>query len=490
MCSLRSCVLLLAALSAGCATLQTQNAVREAAGRHVYEMPVEKVWPHVRAVLAEKGYHLKQNTTDFEVLTDWKESMQGSQVAGTWTRYLVQANRLDGAACVVRAVRWTKSANSTLERQGNDISWGVRVKGDTAGMDRNSEVVQGMTPDAPSIASLEAGGDEPTSLRQGARASEGNRDLTLEWEILQRADPRAAARLEGKPLPQQQLVQADSAAAPRLGEAGDQQIGASLPTAAANDPSFCGPEIPDLEPLVQPGATLLLGEFHGTQQSPGFVGRVACHAAIRGRPVAVGLQLPTGEQPSVDRYLASAGSKADRDELLYDGIWRSPFQDGRSSEAMFTLIETLRALRAAGLPIRIFYFGEQRVKGEERDRAMAASVLAQRQAIHDEVLVVLSANLHPRVVPLEGRNRYIPMGALLAEAHVKVTSLVMAWATGTMWSCAQTKGDIVDCGMVDAKGPDYGGRAFVRMWKGAAQDPGYHGLYYVGPVSASAPAIR
>ena len=119
---------------------------------------------------------------------------------------------------------------------------------------------------------------------------------------------------------------------------------------------------------------------------------------------------------------------------------------------------------------------------------MAANMLAQRHAIPDEVLVVLAANVHPHIVPIEGNPPYVPMGARLAEANVKVVSLAMAWASGTMWSCAQMK-DQVECGRVEAKGPDYGGRAFVRLWPGAAQDPGYHGLYYVGPVSASGPAV-
>jgi hypothetical protein len=346
--------------------------------------------------------------------------------------------------------------------------------------------VEGITPTG-----LEHLGDGPTSMRQGAKTSEGYRDLELEWAILARADPLSAARIEGKPPPQQAVAKAAPTQPERLGEGGERPIGADLtvPPPAEIRPEFCGPEIPGIEPLAQPGATLLLGEFHGTQESPQFVGRVACHAGVRNRPVAVGLQLPSNEQFAIDRYLASEGNAADRNEFLGSGIWRSPFQDGRSSEAMFQLVETLRGLRSHGLPIRIFYFGDHTVRGEERDRTMAANVLAQRRAIPDEVLIVLAANVHPRITPLGGEPPYVPMGARLADANVKVTSLAMAWATGTMWGCAQDKGQ-VDCGKLDAKGPDYGGRAFVRLWEGAPQDPGYHGLYYVGRVTASQPMVH
>ncbi len=483
-------------LATGCASTLKQSALRDAAAKHVYEMPIDKVWPHVVAVVQERGFHAKQDPNSFILETEWKESMEGSKVAGQWTKLLVQGNRVDGAACTLRVLRWDRTANSTLEGKGEEYVWKMRVKGDTTGMAQGTAAESlsaeggGAAPEmeGPSLQSMSDQGTGPTQLRKAAHVSQAIRDLGLEWEILQRADPSSAARLEGKPVQAVASV-SELRGVPRLGESGERPIGDQLSQGVAQlSPEYCGPEIPGLESLTQPGATLLLGEFHGTQESPKFVGRVACHAGVRGRPVAVGLQLPASEQPSIDRYLMSAGEKADRDDLLAAGIWRSPFQDGRSSEAMFSLIETLRTLRAAGLPVRIFYFAEHGLAGEKRDEAMAANVLAQRHAIPDEVLVVLAANVHPRVVPLEGKPPYVPMGARLAEANVKVVSLAMAWASGTMWSCAQVK-EQVECGRVEAKGPDYGGRAFVRLWPGAAQDPGYHGLYYVGPVTASAPAV-
>ena len=49
------------------------------------------------------------------------------------------------------------------------------------------------------------------------------------------------------------------------------------------------PPIEGLEPLLAPGKILLLGELHGTEESPAFALDVACHAANTGLEVIVGL---------------------------------------------------------------------------------------------------------------------------------------------------------------------------------------------------------
>jgi hypothetical protein len=46
-----------------------------------------------------------------------------------------------------------------------------------------------------------------------------------------------------------------------------------------------------LDAVVKPGALVLLGEIHGTNEIPDFVGDAACAGARKGR-VHVGLELP------------------------------------------------------------------------------------------------------------------------------------------------------------------------------------------------------
>ncbi|MCP3144143.1 hypothetical protein LXT23_43180, partial [Pyxidicoccus sp. QH1ED-7-1] len=47
----------------------------------------------------------------------------------------------------------------------------------------------------------------------------------------------------------------------------------------------------------------------------------------------------------------------------------------------------------------------------------------------------------------------------------------------------------LDCGIREAKGKDNGDRFFMHQWAGV-NDDGYHGVFYVGPVNASAPAVH
>jgi hypothetical protein len=47
----------------------------------------------------------------------------------------------------------------------------------------------------------------------------------------------------------------------------------------------------------------------------------------------------------------------------------------------------------------------------------------------------------------------------------------------------------LDCGVKPAKGKDNGERYFVHLFDGRDKQ-GYHGIFYVGAVSASLPAVH
>lgn len=61
------------------------------------------------------------------------------------------------------------------------------------------------------------------------------------------------------------------------------------------------------------------------------------------------------------------------------------------------------------------------------------------------------------------------------------------FARGTAWSCAV--GDTLDCGERATKGQDHGDRFFVSLFE-RPSEAGFHGVFYVGAVSASPPAVR
>jgi hypothetical protein len=251
----------------------------------------------------------------------------------------------------------------------------------------------------------------------------------------------------------------------------------------------CGVPILGLGRLARAGNVVLLGELHGTRQVPHFVAQSACQVVTQGIPVTVGVEVPDGNQARLETFLASEGREEDWAKLMESPFWRSPYPDGRNSEAVAYLIEALRKLRAQGMDVRLFAYDHPPLEGEEREEAMARRVLEVAAASPKRALLVVSGNLHPRQVqglPWDGD--YRPMGLRVARERRDVYSLDMAYQSGTAWICAMGPEQKLDCGVKPAKGQDHGERYFVQLFDGRNAQ-GYQGIFYVGAVSASPPAV-
>jgi hypothetical protein len=236
-----------------------------------------------------------------------------------------------------------------------------------------------------------------------------------------------------------------------------------------------------LDPLIQPGSVLLVGEIHGTAESPAFVARAACLALKAGRSVTVALEIPREEEGRMTAYLSSAGTVRDRARLLAAGsFWADPYQDGRRSEAMFILVESLRELGHKGtLHVVLLDAKDAAADNRGRDAVMADSLTAALERWPGDVLIALTGNLHSRVTAGS-------MGFFFAQANpdARITALDVAYAAGTAWVC--TSGDASSCKARALHGAgDEGG---LRVILHPLRD-GYHGVYNVGPITASPPAI-
>jgi hypothetical protein len=260
---------------------------------------------------------------------------------------------------------------------------------------------------------------------------------------------------------------------------------ASAPARPSSSPP--ARDAPVLPPEISaPGATILLGEFHGTRELPAFVGGlVAQLAAVH--PVILGLELPAERVPSLDAYLANDGGPAAREAALRDPWWTIPYQDGRESVAMFALIEAMRALRAGGARVEVVCFDPGGHAGEHpdaRDEGMAQRLLARRRARPDATLVAYAGNNHVRRAAFAHMAGRAWMGMFLARAGVAFVTLNQRFADGSAWTCID--GDASHCGarFVPGNG-DERGIHFERSADGA-----YDGWYGVGPITASPPVAR
>ncbi|HEY2030904.1 MAG TPA: hypothetical protein VGH20_17025 [Myxococcales bacterium] len=213
--------------------------------------------------------------------------------------------------------------------------------------------------------------------------------------------------------------------------------------------------------VVEPGALVIFGELHGTDQIPAFVGDVAVAAARKGR-VHVGLELPVGDEP---------GKTA---------LWHGPAQYGVSSRAMLGLIERLRA---AG--IDVYFFDDRSLGMDHRDETMAAAIARHRALAPGDIHLVLVGNYHARKAigaPWDPQKRW--MASYLAGP--RVVTLDVSYPSATVWSCLQTATG-QDCGIHELK------KSASASPRGIVLQPnpelGFDGTYSAGPLTASLPAF-
>ncbi len=239
--------------------------------------------------------------------------------------------------------------------------------------------------------------------------------------------------------------------------------------------------------VLVPGSLLLLGEVHGTKEIPRFVAGLVCEASQGVSGVQLGLEIPCEEQLRFDSFLSSAGTARDRDTLLEGKFWRQQPKDGRSSGAMVELLESLRRLKALGARINVFLF-DQNTHVQDRDAEMAKKILVARARTPDDVIVILTGNLHAKKAKVKiGTTELVPMGFDLVDGEVPVMSLDCAYPPGTAWMCRGRGSWSEICHSHPMGGKREGEAPFIKLSGGVGQ--GYDGIFYVPSLTASRPVF-
>ncbi|HEX5048868.1 MAG TPA: hypothetical protein VFX89_17270 [Gammaproteobacteria bacterium] len=225
---------------------------------------------------------------------------------------------------------------------------------------------------------------------------------------------------------------------------------------------------------------VVLGELHGTRETPRLAGEIVCAIAERGNEVVLALEVPETERGRIAAYLDSEGTAEDRTALLEGAFWNG--NDGRTSVAMADLIERARGLRRHRLPVFVLAMDGQRA-GLTRDAVMA-------QAVRDRVAERPSA----RVVALVGNvhgakdrgnffdSEYESFGYLLAP--LQPLTLDVRPSKGTAWVC------LAECGVHDITPPQGASPSAPGIYLGADLGPQlpYHGTVVLASAEASPPA--
>lgn len=235
---------------------------------------------------------------------------------------------------------------------------------------------------------------------------------------------------------------------------------------------------------------VLIGELHGTAETPAVFAELVCAAVTEAnKRVLVGLEFPEAARSAFETYLESSGTAEDRTSFLAESGWVASvrrFPDGRTSEAMWGMLERLRTLRAAGLDISVTTFVRPNSAGNETQTpyeiGMATSLLEAADSDAYDLIVALVGNIHARKSTFgpTGVDSFDPMAMHLPKESTLTLHAVTGG--GEAWNCQP------ECGVHQYDGSPRGSTPGIVL--GEDLSPGYHGIVAIGRTTASFPSFR
>jgi hypothetical protein len=132
-----------------------------------------------------------------------------------------------------------------------------------------------------------------------------------------------------------------------------------------------------------------VGEMHGTAETPAAFGDLVCDVLAHGKHVTVAL-----EQPALNA-IVGGGNVQDAEATLLASVGWKIF-DGRSSQALLALLVRLRELKKQYPGLRVAAIDGPAYTSElgSRDEAIGQSVRALGDSQPDDLVLVLTGNIH------------------------------------------------------------------------------------------------
>lgn len=227
---------------------------------------------------------------------------------------------------------------------------------------------------------------------------------------------------------------------------------------------------------------VVVGEIHGTNETPDAFTNLVCLAAATGRPVTVAVEFSADWQPVLDAYLASDGGSKAQAALLTLPVWKAEMQDGRGSVASLRMLDRFRRMKLTGgiTGVSGFDIGRSTPPGQTRDAAMAKAWTAM-PAAGNGIILALTGNIHAmRRAFVRPNQMIVTAGSLMPPTRTMTVNVV--GSGGKAWTC-QSDG----CGE-HANGPPRTAEAGM-LYSDKADHP-WGATYELGrPTTAAAPAI-
>jgi hypothetical protein len=278
-------------------------------------------------------------------------------------------------------------------------------------------------------------------------------------------------------------------------EARSELFGELLPALPSPQPSpsrergTCG-----LEFAMQDGDVIFVADPLGANEPLEALDAFACLAVNAGIPVTFALSIPIDEQGALNAFLAAP--TGDTTALLARRFWQRDWQDGRSSLAVLGFLERVRQRRARGEAVTVLAIDINQA-GNPRYARATSVLLKHREANGGVTIAFLGSVMGSRRIGGEWDASLRPVGARVAAVLPgKVKSLDVAFSGGKHWTCRLGAQGALDCGTWRAvAGPRQRVEAvtphqFVRLFPSGISPEGFDGVYFVGTLTPSLPAVE
>jgi hypothetical protein len=222
---------------------------------------------------------------------------------------------------------------------------------------------------------------------------------------------------------------------------------------------------------------ILLGEMHGTNESPALVNAIARLFAGRNKKIIVALEIPDNEQSFINGVMRSGDTNLFRKSPFFKNI-----RDGRTSRAMANLLISLR--RIPNATVACFDYSTTVKDQREGDSLMAVNVSILRKNNPQALVILLAGNIHTNIK--KGlRENFETMGSyLVGESESGILSLDIRFLKGTIYNNTLRT--------FPEKETPY--KAYLKQEGFVLIDPefrdqGYHGIIYLREATPSFPYL-
>ena len=245
--------------------------------------------------------------------------------------------------------------------------------------------------------------------------------------------------------------------------------------------------VADIDGVSAGRHVILLGEWHGTAQTPVLAAQLAGRIARAHHvPVMLALEIADDQQASLEAWMASDGGIEARERLLANRHWQEPNHDGRDSRAMFDMLAAMRTLRKHRWDVRVHAFDHP--QAEDRDAAMADDIRALLAGHPDTRVIVLTGNMHAMtrrppwsVTDAHGRVIEPPVSMGRHLADLAPLSIQVDALRGQFVACLQA------CNVTALR--DRGGKGIAGLRETAADESAWEMVSTLPVLEASPPAI-